>query len=52
MTLNDLIAELQREQVIHGDKEISYQVGTTSVDILIGEDADAGSAVTIEKPNW
>jgi len=52
MTLDELIEELQGEQRQHGDSEIGYEIGSNSIDILIGEDPGTGSAVTIKKPSW
>ncbi len=52
MTLNELISELQGEQGRHGEKEVGYEVNKDSVDILIGEDPDTGSSITIPEPSW
>ncbi len=52
MTLDELIRDLQYEQDKHGEDEIGYEVNRNSVDILIGEDPDKGSSVTIPEPNW
>ena len=51
-TLNELIRDLEYEKEKHGDSEIGWDVGSTGLELLIGEDPDTGSSVTIDKPEW
>ncbi|KKN74182.1 hypothetical protein LCGC14_0392680 [marine sediment metagenome] len=52
MTLNELIRDLQLEQDRHGDNEVGYEVGSTYMEILIGDDPATGSSVNIPDPGW
>ena len=52
MTLDELIAELQIAHSLHSGDEIGYEIYKDSIEILIGENPDTGSSVTIKKPDW
>ena len=49
MKVKELITELSGEDQ---EAEVGWEVGSKSLDLLIGEDADTGLSITIPKPNW
>jgi len=51
MTVKELIEELERYDK---DLEVGYEIGRTSIDLLIGEDPDdkKSGTITIDEPEW